>query len=93
MAEINQEEYEVWRDVEGYEGLYQVSNFGRVHSLDRFVPRKTGTFQKVHGRVLKPQKDKDGYLQVGLWKENKAKKSKSAPNSSKDICAEFERLT
>ena len=76
MAKINREECEVWRDIEGYEGLYQVSNLGRVHSLDRFVPRKTGTVQKVHGRVLKPQKDKDGYLQVGLWKENKAKKAK-----------------
>ena len=76
MPKINHEEYEVWRDVEGYEGLYQVSNFGRVHSLDRFVPRKTGTSQKVHGRILKLTEDKDGYLQVGLWKRNKMKKVK-----------------
>ena len=30
---------EIWKDIEGYEGLYQVSNFGRVKSLDRYVLR------------------------------------------------------
>jgi len=29
---------EVWKDIEGYEGIYQVSNLGRVRSLDRLVP-------------------------------------------------------
>lgn len=76
MKKDNREECEVWKDIEGYENLYQVSNFGRIHSLDRFVPRKTGTVQKVHGRILKLIEDKDGYLQVSLWKENKMKKAK-----------------
>lgn len=76
MTKINQEEYEVWKDIKGYEGLYQVSNLGRVHSLDRFVPRKTGTVQKVHGKILKLTEDKDGYHQVSLWKRNKVKKAK-----------------
>ena len=31
---------EIWRDVEGYEGFYQVSNFGNVKSLDVFVLKK-----------------------------------------------------
>ena len=61
MTKDNREECEIWKDVEGYENLYQVSNLGRVHSLDRFVPRKTGTVQKVHGRILKLTEDKDGY--------------------------------
>ena len=30
---------EVWKDIEGYEGMYQVSNLGRVHSLDRYYTR------------------------------------------------------
>lgn len=76
MPKINQEEYEVWKDVVGYEELYQVSNLGRIHSLDRYVPRTTGTVQKVHGRILKLSEDKDGYLQVGLWKRNRIKKLK-----------------
>ena len=34
---------EIWKDIEGYEGLYQVSNFGRVKSLDRYVLRNENT--------------------------------------------------
>ena len=48
---------EQWKDVEGFEHLYQVSNLGRVRSL----PRKT-----TSGRILKPATDKDGYLRVRL---------------------------
>lgn len=54
---------EQWRDIAGYEGIYQVSNLGRVRSLK---------FGKV--RVLRPQKDKDGYLLVSLCKGGKIKK-------------------
>ena len=32
---------EIWKDVVGYEGLYEVSNFGLVRSVDRVVTRKT----------------------------------------------------
>lgn len=48
---------EIWRDVGGYEGLYQVSNLGRVRSLDRFV-ENTGVIGnnkviRLKGKVLK----------------------------------------
>lgn len=55
---------EIWKDIDGYEGLYKVSNRGSVTS----APRK-GT----KGGLLKPTKDKDGYLCVGLNKRNKGK--------------------
>ncbi len=42
---------EQWRDVIGYVGYYQVSNFGRVRSLDRVVHRGTG-IMKLKGKVL-----------------------------------------
>lgn len=47
---------EVWRDVVGYEGYYEVSNFGRVRSLDRIVYKEhngkiVGT--PIKGRILK----------------------------------------
>lgn len=45
---------EVWKDVPGYEGKYQVSNFGRVRSLTRRVPCAHGATRLVRGRVLKP---------------------------------------
>ena len=46
---------EVWKDIEGYEGLYQVSNMGRVRSLDHIVDRIDGTSAFYRGRVLSPQ--------------------------------------
>ena len=48
---------EIWKDIEGYEGLYQVSNLGRVRSLGRTIQRRTrwGTMApyRVEGRMLK----------------------------------------
>ena len=58
---------EEWRDIEGYEGLYQVSNLGRVKSLRN----NHGQFRE---KILKPGKNKLGYLQVNLYKEGKIKR-------------------
>lgn len=52
---------ELWEDIKGYEGRYKISNKGRVKSL---INNK-GNFRE---KILKPSKDKDGYLQVGLSK-------------------------
>lgn len=60
------ENIEIWKPVVGYEGLYEVSNLGRVKSLDRL----DGRGSKIKGRILKPIKDKKGYLSVGLSKNN-----------------------
>ena len=58
---------EIWRPIEGYEGLYEVSNLGRVRSLDRF-------FYRLHkGKVLSPTKDRYGYLTVTLNYNGKSK--------------------
>ncbi|MGB3780788.1 MAG: NUMOD4 domain-containing protein [Tunicatimonas sp.] len=43
---------EVWRDVPGYQGYYQVSSLGRVKSLDRVVPHPRLGEQTVYGRLL-----------------------------------------
>lgn len=48
---------EIWKDVEGYEGLYQVSNFGRVKRV-------------TTGIILKSVKHVTGYLKVNLCKNN-----------------------
>lgn len=45
---------EIWEDVKGYEGLYQVSDMGRVKSLERTVTRKNGRKQTIRERILKP---------------------------------------
>lgn len=66
---------EVWKDISGYEGLYQVSNMGRVKSLPKLVGTRKlwrtcgGYIQKE--RILKPQDAGWGYLKVGLYKNGK----------------------
>ena len=56
---------EEWRDIEGYEGLYQISSLGRVKSF----PRPT-----TPGGILKTIKRKDGYCSIKLSKNGKVKK-------------------
>ena len=42
---------EIWKDVVGYEGLYQVSNLGNVKSLDRMVNHSKGGYAKKKGKI------------------------------------------
>jgi hypothetical protein len=65
--------HEEWRDVVGYEGLYQVSNLGRVRSLDRKVPVGRGGYRIAHGKILK-QTFNTNYYKISLSKDNVATK-------------------
>ena len=58
---------EIWRPVVGYEGLYEVSSYGRVKSLEKSYIRKNGVINHKSERILIPGKDKGGYLQVSLY--------------------------
>lgn len=62
--------HEVWRDVAGFEGLYQVSNHGRVRSLDHTV-RANGRLMHIRGRVLRSNVPSP-YLGIILSKNGKA---------------------
>lgn len=64
---------EIWKDVSGYEGIYQVSDLGNVKSLERYVNSKCGSIRIVRERILKPGVDSRGYLNVVLSKNGKAK--------------------
>ena len=44
----------IWKDIEGFEGLYQISNTGEVYSIRRNI-------------VLKPKTDRYGYYAINLW--------------------------
>lgn len=57
---------EIWKDIPGYEGLYQVSNMGRVRSLDRVLIYSNGQRHSYKGVLLKPGRGKTGYLSVCL---------------------------
>ena len=56
---------EKWKPVKGFEGLYEISNLGRVKSLGNDKLRKE--------KILKPDKTKKGYLLVSLWRNGKQK--------------------
>lgn len=66
---------EMWKNVKGYEKLYQVSNLGRVRSKTH--TRKNGKRDNQicvsKGKLLKPGKDSRGYMIVVLSKEGKTK--------------------
>ncbi len=64
---------ETWKDVVGYEGLYQVSNNGHVRSLDRVVVRTVKGDMKLKGRILKPGASLSGHLTVALCKNGTQK--------------------
>lgn len=53
---------EIWKEIPGYEGLYEVSNKGRVRSLYRYK------------KLLKPSPITSGYLTVELWKDKRRKR-------------------
>jgi len=57
----------IWKNIKGYEGLYQISDEGEVRSLGN------GNSSNSKERILKPNKDKDGYLYVILYKNGKKK--------------------
>ncbi|SCW57420.1 HNH endonuclease [Paenibacillus tianmuensis] len=57
---------EVWREIAGYETLYQISNYGRVKSL--------GNSQDRQEKILKQQLQRDGYKRVWLYKKGLKRK-------------------
>lgn len=62
---------EIWEDIKGYEGLYQVSNLGRVRSLDRVVVYTNGRTQFYKGRILAQTKINSGYFTVALGRNGR----------------------
>lgn len=66
---------EIWVPVAGYEKFYEVSNYGRVRSLERIVPTsstKSG-YRTVRARILKPTDNGNGYSIVGFNRNGQRK--------------------
>ena len=65
---------EIWKDIPGYEGIYEISSLGRVRSLSRTVLTKAGVKRRCLGRIIKPSLSrKKGYFETHLSKSNKTK--------------------
>lgn len=62
---------EQWRPVVGWEGFYEVSDRGRVRSLERVVIRKNGRPLPVRERILSAGKHRSGHLHVALCRRGK----------------------
>ena len=62
---------EIWKDIKGYENIYQVSNLGRVKSLTRKINVLHGV-RIIQGHILKPFKTNTGYFRVDLKSHQKS---------------------
>lgn len=56
---------ETWKQVKGYEGMYEISNLGRLKSVERKVKNKNG-YRLIKEKMLKPIKNNKGYYCYGL---------------------------
>ena len=63
---------EVWKDIEGYEGLYQVSNLGSIKRLERYDTYKSGIVHHYEELILSPRINKFGYYYLDLSKDRKS---------------------
>jgi len=64
---------ERWLPVAGYEGYYEVSDRGRVRSLDRLVIDSRGWRKRWHGRILRPGLNPNSYFVVALCRDGRSK--------------------
>lgn len=63
---------EIWKDIPGYEGVYQVSNMGRVKSMERYINApQSGGSRKIPTKVLKPTIGNHGYYVVNIGRKAK----------------------
>lgn len=65
---------EIWEEAFGFEGLYSVSNLGRVKSLPRKMKMPRGGYYVSKERILKPSKMPNGYLVVNLYEKGSLKR-------------------
>ena len=87
----------IWRPVVGYEGLYEISSYGRIKSLERYRSNNGG-IQLIKEKIMKPL-DYNGYKNVITNRREKSNNSKGAqkghePHSLKNKLEEYKkRLT
>lgn len=63
---------EIWKDINGYEGLYQISNLGNVKSIQYFNHANNKIYPR--NKLLKPLINEKGYFRVDLFKLGKTKR-------------------
>ena len=76
---------EVWKDIEGYEGHYQVSSFGQIKSVARITTSPSGRWRPLKERTMSQKISNEGYYVIGLSKNS----IKSMPNVHKLVANAF----
>ncbi|MGJ7024974.1 NUMOD4 domain-containing protein [Petrimonas sulfuriphila] len=61
---------EIWKDIVGFENMYQISNYGNVKSLERIVPFGR-SYRTIKERIVNKYDNGKGYLYVKLYKKHK----------------------
>lgn len=61
---------ETWKEIKGYEGLYECSTHGRVRTVARVVTCKNGMPKPLRQKILTPHFNTNGYLWVYLYKDS-----------------------
>jgi len=62
---------EIWKDIPDFEGFYQISNYGRMRSLDRKVEHRNGVeYQIKKGKILRLSINRDGYVKCTVSKNS-----------------------
>ena len=64
---------EIWKPIEGYEGFYEVSNCGRVKSVEHVIIRRNGSPRPIREKLIHSSMLPNGYLHVTLYKDCKQK--------------------
>ena len=62
-------EQEIWKEITGYEGCFEVSNLGNFRSKDRQVPSRWGGTRNYPGKPFKVEEMQDGYKRIVLMKD------------------------
>lgn len=65
---------EIWKEISGYEGYFEVSNLGNFRSKDRIIKYKQDGLRKYPGKSLKVELMQDGYCRIVLMKESKRRR-------------------
>lgn len=61
---------EIWKDIDGYEGMYQISSHGRARGIERSVRNGNGTVRVVPQAMLRQSLNSNGYLKIRLCGKN-----------------------
>jgi len=77
LETINEVEKEFWKDIPGYEGIYQASSFGRIKSLAKIVNHNSGGKRKVAEKIFNIRLNAYGYCVVTVYSKGEMKSKRS----------------